>query len=109
MLALVDGIQPRILGLEDILNEYLKHRRIVVRRRTEYELRKAKERAHILEGLKIALDNIDEVIQLIRSSKDYETAKLGLMNRFSLSEVQAQAILAMQLRKLTGLRSARLG
>ena len=103
MLALVDGIQPRILGLEDILNEYLKHRRIVVRRRTEYELRKAKERAHILEGLKIALDNIDEVIQLIRSSKDYETAKVGLMNRFSLSEVQAQAILAMQLRKLTGL------
>ena len=103
MLALVDGIQPRILGLEDILNEYLKHRRIVVRRRTEYELRKAKERAHILEGLKIALDNIDEVIQLIRSSKDYETAKVGLMNRFKLSEVQAQAILAMQLRKLTGL------
>lgn len=103
MLALVDGLQPRILGLEDILNEYLKHRRIVVRRRTEYELRKARDRAHILEGLKIALDNIDEVIQLIRSSRDYETAKTGLMNRFKLSEVQAQAILAMQLRKLTGL------
>lgn len=103
MLALVNGIQPRILGLEDILDEYLKHRRIVVRRRTEFELKKAKERAHILEGLKIALDNIDEVIHLIRSSKDYETAKNGLMNRFSLSEVQAQAILAMQLRKLTGL------
>lgn len=103
MLALVDGIQPRILGLEDILNEYLKHRRLVVRRRTEYELRKAEERAHILAGLKIALDNIDEVIHLIRSSKDYETAKTGLMGRFQLSEVQAQAILAMQLRKLTGL------
>lgn len=103
MLALVDGIQPRILGLEDILNEYLKHRRLVVRRRTEYELRKAEERAHILAGLKIALDNIDEVIHLIRSSKDYETAKTGLMERFRLSEVQAQAILAMQLRKLTGL------
>lgn len=103
MLALVDGIQPRILGLEDILNEYLKHRRSVVRRRTEYELRKAEERAHILAGLKIALDNIDEVIHLIRSSKDYETAKTGLMERFQLSEVQAQAILAMQLRKLTGL------
>lgn len=103
MLALVDGIQPRILGLEDILNEYLKHRRLVVRRRTEYELRKAEERAHILAGLKIALDNIDEVIHLIRSSKDYETAKTGLMERFQLSEVQAQAILAMQLRKLTGL------
>ena len=103
MLALIDGIQPRILGLEDILNEYLKHRRLVVRRRTEYELRKAEERAHILAGLKIALDNIDEVIHLIRSSKDYETAKTGLMERFQLSEVQAQAILAMQLRKLTGL------
>lgn len=103
MLALVDGIQPRILGLEDILNEYLKHRRLVVRRRTEYELKKAEERAHILAGLKIALDNIDEVIHLIRSSKDYETAKTGLMERFRLSEVQAQAILAMQLRKLTGL------
>ena len=103
MLALVDGIQPRILGLEDILNEYLKHRRLVVRRRTEYELRKAEERAHILAGLKIALDNIDEVIHLIRSSKDYETAKTSLMERFQLSEVQAQAILAMQLRKLTGL------
>ncbi len=103
MLALVDGIQPRILGLEDILNEYLKHRRLVVCRRTEYELRKAEERAHILAGLKIALDNIDEVIHLIRSSKDYETAKTGLMERFQLSEVQAQAILAMQLRKLTGL------
>ena len=103
MLALVDGIQPHILGLEDILNEYLKHRRLVVRRRTEYELKKAEERAHILAGLKIALDNIDEVIHLIRSSKDYETAKTGLMERFQLSEVQAQAILAMQLRKLTGL------
>ena len=103
MLALVDGIQPRILGLEDILSEYLKHRRLVVRRRTEYELKKAEERAHILAGLKIALDNIDEVIHLIRSSKDYETAKTGLMERFQLSEVQAQAILAMQLRKLTGL------
>lgn len=103
MLALVDGIQPRVLGLEDILSEYLKHRRSVVRRRTEFELRKAKERAHILEGLKIALDHIDEVIKLIRSSKDYDTAMHGLMDRFNLSEIQARAILAMQLRKLTGL------
>ena len=103
MLALVNGIQPRVLGLEEILNEYIKHRRVVVRRRTEFELKKAKDRAHILEGLKIALDNIDEVIHLIRSSRDYESAKTGLMERFSLSEVQAQAILAMQLRKLTGL------
>lgn len=103
MLALVDGIQPRILGLKDILSEYLKHREIVVRRRTEYELRKARERAHILEGLKIALDHIDEVIALIRASKSYEAARDGLMTKFKLSEIQAQAILAMQLRKLTGL------
>lgn len=103
MLALVDGIQPRILGLKDILSEYLKHREIVVRRRTEYELKKARERAHILEGLKIALDNIDAVIALIRASKSYEQARDGLMKQFELSEIQAQAILAMQLRKLTGL------
>ncbi len=67
MMALVDGIQPRVLGLQDIIGEHIKHRRIVVRRRTEYELRKAKERAHILEGLKIALDHIDEVIKTIRA------------------------------------------
>lgn len=103
MLALVDGIQPRILGLKDILVEYLKHREIVVRRRTEYELKKARERAHVLEGLKIALDHIDEVIALIRASKSYDEARDGLMNKFKLSEIQAQAILAMQLRKLTGL------
>ncbi len=103
MLALVDGIQPRILGLEEILTEYLKHREKVVRRRTEFELKKAKERAHILEGLKIALDHIDEVIALIRASQTYDDAKNGLMEKFSLSEVQAQAILAMQLRRLTGL------
>ena len=103
MLALVDGIQPRVLGLHDILNEFIKHRRQVVRRRTEYELRKAKDRAHILEGLKIALDHIDEVIKLIRASKDYETALGGLMERFKLTEIQCKAILAMQLRKLTGL------
>ncbi|MCL2037832.1 DNA gyrase subunit A [Candidatus Saccharibacteria bacterium] len=103
MLALVDTVQPRVLGLRDILTEYLKHRQQVVRRRTEFELKKARERAHILEGLKIALDHIDEVIKLIRASKDYDTAKTGLMERFKLSEVQAMAILAMQLRKLTGL------
>ena len=103
MLALVGGIQPRILGLKDILVEYLKHRQIVVRRRTEYELRKAQERAHILEGLKIALDNIDQVIALIRASKSYDEARDGLMRKFKLSEIQAQSILAMQLRKLTGL------
>lgn len=103
MLALVDGIQPRVLGLQEILEEFVKHRQQVVRRRTEYELRKAKERAHILEGYKIALDHIDEVIKLIRASKTSEIAQAGLMEKFALSEIQAQAILAMQLRRLTGL------
>ena len=103
MLALVDGIQPRVLGLEEILKEYLKHRQIVVRRRTEFELRKAKERAHILEGYKIALDNIDEVIATIRASKTTDIAEKALMAKFKLSEIQAKAILAMQLRRLTGL------
>lgn len=103
MLALVDGIQPRVLGLKDILVEFVKHRRIVVRRRTEFELKKAKERAHVLEGLKIALDHIDEVIKLIRGSKNYDEALIGLMKQFKLSEIQGKAILAMQLRKLTGL------
>ncbi|MCW1908163.1 MAG: DNA gyrase subunit A [Candidatus Saccharibacteria bacterium] len=103
MLALVDGIQPRILGLQDILQEYIKHRQVVVRRRTEYELRKAKERAHILEGLKIALDHIDEVIAVIRASASSDEAQTSLMAKFKLSEIQAKAILAMQLRTLTGL------
>ena len=101
MLALVDGIQPRVLGLKEILHEFIKHRQTVIRRRTEFELRKAKERAHILEGLKIALDNIDEVIKTIRES--YEDADKRLMSRFGLSEIQAAAILAMQLRRLQGL------
>ena len=103
MLALVDGIQPRILGLQDILQEFVKHRQQVVRRRTEYELRKAKERAHILEGYKIALDHIDEVIKTIRASKTQEEAEVALIAKFTLSEIQAKAILAMQLRRLTGL------
>jgi DNA gyrase subunit A len=103
MLALVDGLQPKILGLKDILHEFIKHRQVVIRRRTEYELRKARERAHILEGLKIALDNIDEVIATIRASKSSDEAKDNLVAKFQLSEIQALAILAMQLRKLTGL------
>lgn len=103
MLALIDGIQPRVLGLQDIIGEHIKHRRIVVRRRTEYELRKAKERAHILEGLKIALDHIDEVINTIRSSETTDEAQANLMKKFGLSEIQAKAILAMQLRTLAGL------
>lgn len=103
MLALVDGIQPRVLGLHDMLSEFIKHRQIVVRRRTEYELKKARERAHILEGYKIALDHIDEVIKIIRASKTSEEAQKNLIKSFKLSEIQAQAILAMQLRRLTGL------
>jgi DNA gyrase subunit A len=103
MLALIDGIQPRILGLEEILREYLKHRQVVVRRRTEFELRKANERAHILEGLSIALDHIDEVIAIIRKSPTTEEAQTNLMERFKLSQIQAQAILEMQLRRLAGL------
>lgn len=103
MMALVDGIQPRVLGLQDIIKEHIKHRQVVVRRRTEYELRTAKERAHILEGLTIALDHIDEVIQTIRSSETTDEARENLIKRFNLSEVQAKAILAMQLRTLAGL------
>jgi DNA gyrase subunit A len=104
MLALVDnGRQPRVLSLEMMLREYLKHRQIVVRRRTEFELRKAKDRAHILEGLKIALDHIDEVIKTIRASKNADEGRVNLMAQFGLSELQARAILAMQLRTLTGL------
>ncbi|HET7630097.1 MAG TPA: DNA gyrase subunit A, partial [Candidatus Saccharimonadales bacterium] len=103
MLALVDGIQPRILGLQEILKEYVKHRQVVVRRRTEFELKKANERAHILEGYKIALDHIDEVIKVIRASKTSEEAEANLTKQFGLSEIQAKAILAMQLRRLTGL------
>lgn len=103
MLALIDGIQPRILGLEEILREYLKHRQVVVRRRTEFELRKAKDRAHVLEGLQIALDHIDEVIATIRASQSTEEGQANLMKKFGLSEIQAKAILNMQLRTLTGL------
>lgn len=103
MLALVDGIQPRILGLHEMLSEFVKHRQKVVRRRTEFELKKAKERAHILEGYKIALDHIDEVIKTIRASKTQDEAEKNLIKQFKLSEIQAKAILAMQLRRLTGL------
>ena len=103
MLALVDGLQPRVLGLHEMLSEFVKHRQIVVRRRTEYELRKARERAHILEGYKIALDHIDEVIKTIRASKTQDEAEKALIAKFKLSEIQAKAILAMQLRRLTGL------
>lgn len=103
MLALIDGIQPRILGLHEMLSEFIKHRQSVVRRRTEFELKKARERAHILEGYKIALDHIDEVIRIIRASRTQEEASTNLIKQFELSQIQAAAILAMQLRRLTGL------
>jgi DNA gyrase subunit A len=103
MMALIDGIQPRVLGLQDILQEHINHRKVVIRRRTEFELRKARERAHILEGLKIALDHIDEVIAVIRASDTTEDAQNNLIAKFKLSEIQAKAILAMQLRALAGL------
>lgn len=103
MLALVDGIQPRVLNLEMVLRYYLQHRQIVVRRRTEFELKKAEARAHILEGLKIALDQIDKVISTIRGSETQDEARTNLMSQFKLSELQANAILAMPLRTLAGL------
>lgn len=103
MLALVEGMQPRVLGLDEMLREFIKHRQVVVRRRTEFELRKARDRAHILEGYKIALDHIDEVIKTIRASKTQQIAEAALIAKFKLSEIQAKAILAMQLRRLTGL------
>lgn len=102
MLALVDG-QPKVLNLKQCLKYYLDHQQVVIRRRTEFELRKAQARAHILEGLRIALDHLDEVISLIRSSQTTEIAREGLMTQFELSDKQAQAILDMRLQRLTGL------
>jgi DNA gyrase subunit A len=101
-LAIVDG-QPKVLNLKEMLYYYLEHQKEVITRRTRYDLRKAEERAHILEGLRIALSHLDEIIKLIRGSKDTETAKKGLMENFSLSEKQAVAILEMRLARLTGL------
>jgi DNA gyrase subunit A len=102
MLALANG-QPRVMDLKRILDHFIQHRRDVVIRRTRFELRKAEERAHILEGLKIALDHLDEIIALIRNSKTPEEAKTGLMTIYPLSAIQAQAILDMRLQRLTGL------
>ena len=101
-IALVDGV-PRVLSLKEILTHYIEHQMDVITRRTQFDLRKAEERAHILEGLVIALDNIDEVIRIIRNSMDDDAARAELMERFSLSEVQANHILDMRLRRLTGL------
>jgi DNA gyrase subunit A len=102
MLALVDG-QPQTLGLKRMLEHYITYRREIVRRRTEFDLARARERAHILEGLKIALDNLDEVIKTIRASADTDAAREALVKRFKLSEAQANAILEMQLRRLAAL------
>jgi DNA gyrase subunit A len=104
MLALTEeGRQPRVLNLKRVLNEYIQHRRNVIRRRTEFDLEKARARAHILEGLKIALDNLDEIIRTIRESRTAESARTNLMTRFELTQVQSQAILDMQLRRLAAL------
>ena len=103
MLALVDGIQPRVLHLKAILEEFIKHREVVVRRRTGYELARAQERGHILEGLKIALLHIDKVIEIIKKSKDKDEARGNLMRQFKLSEIQATAILEMRLQSLANL------
>ena len=107
MLALVDN-QPKVLNLLDMLIYYLRHQKEVITRRTQYDLNKAEERAHILQGLMIALDNIDRVISIIRGSENVQTAKESLMKEFELSDVQAQAIVDMRLRALTGLERAKL-
>jgi DNA gyrase subunit A len=103
MLALVDGLQPRILTLKKALQHYIEYREVVIRRRTEFELAKARARAHILEGLKIALDNLDAVIQTIRDSRTRDSARNNLRHNFRLSELQANAILEMQLGRLAAL------
>ena len=107
MVVLVDN-QPRVLSLKDLIHYYVEHRRDIIIRRTKYDLENAEKRLHIIEGLIIAVDNIDEVIKLIRGSQDTPTARSGLMTRFKLSEIQAQAILDMRLQKLTGLETKKL-
>ena len=107
MLALVDG-QPKVLNLKSVITHYINHQKDVVTRRTQYDLRKAEARAHILEGLRIALDNIDEIINILRSSKNVAEAKERMMARFGLSELQAEAIAEMRLRSLTGLERGKI-
>src|SRR5699024_2592310 len=102
LLALVDG-HPKVLTIKQCLVHYLEHQKVIIKRRTAYELRKAEARAHILEALRIALDHLDEVIELIRHSKTAAIAREELMSRFALSEKQAHAILDMRLQRLTGL------
>jgi DNA gyrase subunit A len=107
MIALVDG-EPKVLNLREIIKHYLEYQKEIITRRTQYDLNKAEARAHILEGLRIALDNLDAIINLIRSSKTVQDAKNGLMDKFKLTEKQAQAILDMRLQKLTGLEREKL-
>lgn len=108
MLALDGGIQPRIMNLKFMLEAYVEHRKEVIRRRTEFELKRAEERAHILKGLKIALDNLDAVIKTIKASKDRDAARANLMKKFKLDEIQAQAILDMRLQQLANLEQKRI-
>lgn len=108
MVALIDGIQPRVLGLKTLLEEYIKHRQEVVRRRTEFDLARAKDRAHILEGLMIALAKIDDVIKTIKKSKDRDEAKGNLMKKFKMTDVQAIAILEMRLQSLANLEQLKI-
>ena len=111
MLSLIPNngsLEPKVLNLKQMLEYYLAHQEDVVTRRTKYDLNKARERAHILEGLLKALDNIDEVIRIIRASQNVQIAKQELMDRFELTDVQAQAIVDMRLRALTGLEREKL-
>lgn len=108
MIALVNGIQPQLLSLKDILEQYLEHRQVVVRRRTEFDLRRAQERAHILEGLKKALDDIDAVISTIKKSKDKEDAHINLKKKFKFTDIQATAILEMRLQTLASLEQQKI-
>ena len=108
MLALIDGLQPRVLSLKNVLEEFIKHRQVVVRRRAEFDLARARARAHILEGLVKAIDIIDKVIALIKKSKDKDEARVGLMEKFKFSELQANAILEMRLHQLANMERARL-
>ncbi len=103
MLALVDGVQPRVMNLKSVLEAFIAHRREVVRKRTEFDLGRAKDRAHVLEGLKIALDNLDAVIKTIRASNDKDEAKVNLIKKFKLTDIQAVAILEMKLQQLANL------
>ena len=107
LLALVDGT-PKVLKLKELLSAYLEHQKVIVTRRSQFLLRKARDRAHIVEGLRIALDNLDRVIQLIRGSADVNSAREGLIEEFALSEKQAQAILEMRLQRLTALERHKL-